>query len=354
MARPSSNYPSERSGSTCGSSWPDPLRVTGQISATNTFGQQIYVDLPEVADADAMRRGQGLISWNGPHEKRVRKALEDRISETLDDLTKFRGEIGTDNFAAVEGLLELAVTNLDYVDAIHQKWVKFRWPLSRAQYNAEHCKTELDMGQVFANGFDRCPTYGQHLERDADRDALLGRFVDAAHAIRCAEFGMWRVVLYRRARREHGASPAGGRPGGLAPTPPKKPKPPAAGGGFSAQPPGPTPPPTLPQPVGPPNPLLPEFPPDLGGEALPPPPPPEPPPSLGEPGLGEPVVEPTPPGVGGPLDDFDREADEDRDAVLGAAKFGIGAMVIGGIATTAIVGGVAYAIWGRRKEKPTG
>lgn len=345
MARPNSSYPPERPGSTCGSSWSDPLRVTGRLSSTNSFGSNIFVDLDAVADADDLRRTQGKLSWDGPHETRVRDAFDARVRETLDDLVKFKGDLGQANFDAVEGLLRMAVDNLSYVEAIHEKWRAARWPMSRLHFNDEHCTREVDMGKVFGGGFERCPTYSTHLERDADRDEIVRRFVDAAHAIRCAEFGMWRVVLYRRALGEWRRTPQGGGPGGLAPTPPSTPRPPAAGGGtFTARPPGPPPPPT---PPAPPNPLLPEFPPDLGaGEALPPPPPPEPPPELEEPvGLGEP---PKPPGpVGESPEGPPRTTptgDDLSDGFETTAKVGAAAVVVGGVLTTAILGGTVYGV----------
>lgn len=352
--RPSTDYPSERPGSTCGASWPDPMRVSGRLSATNSFGTQIYVDLPEVADATSLRRTPGLLSWAGPREKAVLDGFEARIRETLDDLIKFKDAIGDDNRDAVEGLLSMAVDNLRYVEAIHEKWVNARWPLSKTHYNDEHCTREVDMGKVFGGGFDVCPDYGMHLERDADRDEIVKRCIDTAHAIRCAEFGLWRVVLYRRALAEWRRTPQGGGPDGLAPTPPKPKKPPTVGGmGFTALPPGPPPPPTQPQP---PNPTLPDFPPELGGVALPPPPPPEPPPSLGEPGEGGVVIDPiadpdapTPPD--GRRVDSASAFGEDADAT---ARFGVGAVVVGGIVTTAIVGasavGIAYVIWSDKKK----
>lgn len=365
MARPSSTYPSERPGSTCGASWPDPIRVTGRLSQTNSFGSNISVELDPVADADDMRRSHGMLSWNGAHEARVREELEERIRNTLDDLVKFRDALGEENRDAVEGLLRMAVDNLDYIEAIHKKWTDARWPMSRGHYNDDHCTREVDMGKVFGGGFDRCPTYDTHIERNDDRDEIARRFVDACHAIRCAEFGMWRVVLYRRALKRWKKTPQGGGPGGLAPKPPATPRPPMAGGGtFATRPPGPLPPPT---PPAPPNPLLPDFPPELGGgEMLPPPPPPEPPPELKPPvGLEDPPVEPPvePPGpvgggepVGPPIpleeDPFDREVEDRRrsdhedeiDTVETTAKVGIAAVVVGSVVTTAVIGGTIYGV----------
>jgi len=373
MARPSSDYPSERPGSTCGASWPDPLRVTGRLSATNSFGTQIYVDIPEVADANSMRRTPGLLSWGGPREKALLEGLENRIRDTLNELVKYKDDLGDENRDAIEGLLSMAVDNLRRVEAIHERWTNARWPLSRGHYNDEECAREVDMGKVFGGGFDRCPTYGQHLERDADRNEIVTRFIDSAHAIRCAEFGLWRVVLYRRALREWRATPRGGAPDGLAPTPPKPKKPPFGGAlSFEALPVGPLPPPTQPQP---PNPILPDFPPELGGEALPPPPP-ELPPALGEP-VGPPAPPVEPVGGGVDLGPFGPETEEERkrrleeekierdadsreveaavDEFTDTAKFGVGAVVVGSILTTAVVGGsvvgVAYMIWGKKSDK---
>jgi hypothetical protein len=311
------------------------LRVTGRLSATNSYGSDIYVDRPAIADASDLRRGEGRLSWAGPHEQRVRQSFEDRIRETLDDLVTFKAQLGEENREAIEGLLSMAVGNLDHVEALHSKWAAARWPLSRAHY-AEECTREVDMGKVLGGGFDRCPTYSQHLERDADRDEIVRRYVDSAHAIRCAEYGMWRVVLYRRALEQWQRTPQGGGPSGLAPTPPKPKTPPVGGGlSFEAQPPGPPPPPTQPQPE---QPGLPDFPPEIDGGALPPPPPPEPPPSLGEPAEGD--QDPSPVGGGEGLDRVER-----------TATFGIGALVLGGVATTAILGATIYGVVKARQPK---
>ncbi len=274
MARPSDTYPSERSGKPCGASWSDPLRVTGKIPNL-PFGAQFEVTLQPVALAKDMRANQGMVSWRGEHETRVRAQLETTIDQVMTDAQKFRSRIGEDNYQAVRNLLALALAELAYVDITHEAWVARRWGLERVTY-ASDCDSRggAGPGEVFGGGFDRCPTVEEIDRRFEAREYILEKFIDACHFTRCAQFGLWRVWLYRQAREEWKNTPQGGAPDGLAPTPPKKPRSKVGPGSFTAKPPGPPPPPT----PTPPKPEPPPFPSDLGaGESLPDPGEPEPP-----------------------------------------------------------------------------
>ena len=272
MARPSDTYPTERPGKPCGASWSDPLRVTGKIPNL-PFGAQFEVTLQPVALAKDMRANQGMLSWRGEHETRVRTELETTIDQVMADAQKFRWRIGEDNYQAVRNLLALALAELAYVDITHEAWVARRWGLERVTYASE-CDSRggPGPGEVFGGGFDRCPTVEEIDRRFDAREYILEKFIDACHFTRCAQFGLWRVWLYRQAREEWKSTPQGGAPDGLAPTPPKKPRSKVGPGGFTAKPPGPPPPPT------PPKPEPPAFPSDLGvGESLPDPGEPDPP-----------------------------------------------------------------------------
>ena len=274
MARPGKTYPSERPGKPCGASWSDPLQVTGKIPNI-PFGAQFEVTLQPVALANDMRANQGMLSWRGAHEIRVRTQLETTIDQVLADAEKFRARIGQDNYQAVRNLLSLALAELAYVDITHETWLRRRWGLERVTY-APQCDTRggVGPGEVFGGGFDRCPTHEEIEQRMKAREFILEKFVDAAHFVRCAQYGLWRVWLYRRARDEWKTTPQGGGPKGLAPNPPKKPRSKVGPGSFTANPPEPPPPPTPPIP---PKPEPPPFPPDLGGESLPDPGEPDPP-----------------------------------------------------------------------------
>ena len=300
MARPSDVYPSERPGKPCGASWPDPLKVTGKIPNV-PFGAQFKITLKPVALANDMRANQGMLSWRGAHEDRVRAALETTIDQVLADAEKFRWRIGQDNYQAVRNLLSLASAELAYVDITHETWLKRRWGLERVTYAPEcDARGGPGPGEVFGGGFDRCPTLEEIELRMKAREFILEKFVDAAHFIRCAQFGLWRVWLYRQARDEWRATPQGGAPKGLAPNPPKKPPSKVGPGIFTAKPPGPPPPPTPPMP---PKPEPPPFPADLGGESLPDPGEPDPPDEddVPSPPLPEPPVPPEPVGEAPPV-----------------------------------------------------
>ena len=299
MARPGKTYPSERPGNPCGASWPDPLKVTGKIPGV-PFGAQLEVTLQPVALANDMRANQGMLSWRGEHETRVRTRLETTIDQVLADAQKFRWRIGEDNYKAIRNLLALALAELGYVDITHEKWLNRRWGLERVTY-APECDTRggVGPGETFAAGFDRCPTLEEIEQRMKAREFILEKFTDACHFVRCAQFGLWRVWLYRRARDEWKTTPQGGGPKGLAPTPPKKPPSKVGPGSFTANPPPPPPPPVPPKPEPPP------FPTDLGGgTGLPDPGEPEPPDEDDVPSPPEPPPLPPPPApVGEPTED---------------------------------------------------
>ena len=359
MARPSSFYPSERPGQTCGASWSDPLRVTGKIPG-KPFGAQHSVDLAPVADADDMRWNLGLLSWRGEHETRVRADLEDTIDQVRADADKFRQRIGEDNYQAVRNLLALALAELAYVDITHEKWVERRFGLDRNTYSPE-CSgpNSLPPGAVYGGGFERCPTMAELEERTRARQFIVDKFVDACHFIRCAQFGLWRVWLYRLAVEEWNTTPQGGAPDGLAPTPPKPNTPPFGAGSFTAQPPGPPPPPTPPAPDP-----LPPFPTDLGdGIALPDPGEPEPP---DEDAVPQPEPEPVG-GTGSPLPPLPTEPprpdiSSDSAEVDAAKEFGEDFLdtadsintttAVAAVATTAIVvGGIVGIVYLRNRNK---
>ncbi len=301
MARPSDRYPSERPGKPCGVSWSDPLRVTGKIPNT-PFGAQFEVTLQPVALAKDMRANQGMLSWRGEHETRVRAELETTIDQVMADAQKFRWRVGEDNYQAVRNLLALALAELAYVDMTHEAWVARRWGLERLTYATECDNTRgggLAPGEVFASGFDRCPTVEEIDRRIDARAYILEKFVDACHFTRCAQFGLWRVWLYRTAREEWKKTPQGGAPDDLV-QPPPKPRSKVGPGGLTAQPPGPPPPPLPPPP--------PPFPSDLGGgESLPDPGEPEPPDEDDVPVPPLPPPPLPPPPVSQPPEDDDKE-----------------------------------------------
>lgn len=321
MARPSKTYPSERTGRPCGASWPDPLRVNGKIPGI-PFGAQYDVTLQPVALSSEMRANQGMISWRGEHEARVRQKLEDTIDSVTADAQKFRWRIGDENYQAIRNLLALALAELAYVDITHETWSKRRWALDRLTY-APECDRRggLGPGEVFGGGFDRCPTLDEIELRIEAREFILERFVDACHFIRCAQYGLWRVWLYRRARDEWKTTPQGGAPDGLAPTPPKSPRPKTGPTDFTAKPPSPPPPPVPPKPDPPP------FPPDLGGE-LPDPGEPDPPneddvpsPPLPPP-APDPTPEPEPEPLGEPVGQPSPEEGEEDEPLAGDEPLG--------------------------------
>ena len=267
MSKPSNKYPSERKGGGCGHTWSDPISVSGRLSASNSFGEAIKVDLPRVAEREDLRMGWQLVSYATTHEKSVRKRMEERLSEVEDRLNEFRPNMQLQKqFFPLKNFLTQARGHFQPVDIIHEKWNDKNWSLSKGDGLADfdsRCKD--NPGKMIAGGFARCPTLNEQSSRVKDRMDILGHFVAAAHLIRCAEYWTWRVELYRRARIEFLKTPQGGAPGGLALPPGAPPKRPNSGiGGLSAGPQKPVlPPPTEP------DPNVPESPPEIGPLGLP-------------------------------------------------------------------------------------
>jgi len=372
--RPDPNvFPSERpSQGGCGASWPDPLTVDGKIPGVS-FGHDYTVDLAPVAPADAMRRNEGLLSWDGLHEGTIRGMIEEEISNLFEEALLFRDTLGTENYLAINNLIQHARAKFVEVDGIHKRWSDRRYPLKMTKYNPQCSATSSGPGIPPGGAlsqFDRCPTAEENLQRVLDRDRIVELFVNACHFVRCAQFGMWRVKLYRDALRDWKNTPQGGAPDDLAPTPPSSPTPPFGSGDFAAVPGDPVVPPPVP-----PIPEPPPFPSDFGnGESIPDPGEPDPPelpdpvtPEDDEPsptGEGEPAPtgegEPAPTGEGepaptgeNPTGDGQGEPAPTGDGFGGEFEGAARAMSVAAVVGTGLLvaGGVAAVYFATRKKK---
>jgi hypothetical protein len=98
-----------------------------------------------------------------------------------------------------------------------------------------------------------CPSWPTRYQRNADRKAIRDRLIEAMQALRCAQYGVWRRVLYREAKQRWDSEDHGF---GWSPTTKPDPEPEPTWGGQWAltghQPEPPEPPePQDPDPVGP-------------------------------------------------------------------------------------------------------
>lgn len=219
----------------CGWTWQARMTVDGRLP--NGFGAQYSHELMPVMPASI-----GEVGWDGPVESDRARTLEaaiDRVSAQADIAAT---TIDATSIASIHWLLHSAVIELAAAHAIHGKWRNREggsFPLSSKDTAASfRANCAAHEGQE-VDGW-RCPTAAELKAREPDRIAIRTHFRDAAQLVRCAEYWLWRVSLYREALAAWA-----------------KVKPPTAGGGFSAK---------LPT-VPPPAPL------DLTQEPPPPPPP---------------------------------------------------------------------------------
>lgn len=227
MARPPSHFRGETIGRVCGHTWASELVVDGRLP--DGYGADITKTLDPVmpppfagpgGQPDVEPQAQG-IGWDSPAEALRRQQLLLRIGElrVATDVAYIAGDIK----GAVRWLLDKAEAELESAQKIHSLW-KTRgngaWPLRYADrltnfYAAENpddCAGRFGATvSGTGGGTVRCPTRQEVDRREADREKIRERFVDAARFVRCAEYGLYRSVLYRKARlRRKGEVAQGG------------------------------------------------------------------------------------------------------------------------------------------------
>jgi hypothetical protein len=283
MARPPSSFRGEAPGQVCGHTWASSLVVDGRLP--NGFGKDLthrlepVMEQPYEADLGMpdVDQAQLGIGWGGPLESNLSSQLLDRIAAIRARTNE--SFLGSKQKGAVRWLLDRAKGELDFAQAIHKLWknrTAGSWSLSfsdrltnfYAAKNPSDCagRPGATVEGAGRSGPVRCPTEAEIARRPNARAEIRQRFVDAAHFIRCAEYGLWRMLLYREAKQQWEQRPTG--PGGIV----------APGGGTM---PGDI---TVGVPV-PPQP--PDVPVPVAGK-LPPPTPPKPPPDVGPEGAKAP------------------------------------------------------------------
>jgi hypothetical protein len=276
MAKPPSGYPGPQ-GYPCGKTWKESIIVDGSIPGKN-YGKQFTHTIPPVIED--LQTGAGKLGWDSPYEKGCKEKLFNRLEDAVEQLRIAEVWFSAKEVRSIEWLIEQAAAELDEVRKIHLQW-NFRdggpYPLSYADTleafpSAKYWQDCANPGDILRPagphwGFTVpgtgdlgdvvCPTRSTMDRRKRDRATIAERFVDAAHFIRCAEYGIWRLTLYRKAVDAWKDSIAGSGPRDLRVTPGTGRGP----GGFTTPTAGPPPPPTpsdLKLPTPPPGPLPPQ------------------------------------------------------------------------------------------------
>ena len=276
MSKPPSGYPGPE-GYPCGKSWKKSLIVTGKIPGKH-FGQHLAHTLPPVASN--LDSGKHKLGWGGEYEDARREQLFDRLEDVVEQLKIAQTWLTDKEIVSIEWLTYHAAAELDAAKGIHEQWKmrkKGAFPLSYPDKMSDFFPAENpqdcaggDLGPNYGaevegvgrSGTVKCPTRSELKQRPKDRASIANRFIDAAHHIRCAEYGLWRLSLYRQAVDAWHKTPAGSAPGDLTTIPKEHYIP----GDLTLPPPGPGPGGLIVGPKGPPPP------PDPADMKLPPPP----------------------------------------------------------------------------------
>jgi hypothetical protein len=231
-APPSPPYPKN-----CGDDWDKVGLVTGQLPGKGTFGKQFQKGLQPLANkADLKNIGSDL-----QDQQDLETIIQDKI-DTLEDVTlKNSGEGGARRIltvkeeASVVWLLDRAKAELKAANKLWDKWEDRpygRFPLSYGDTlkdmpgdvgvrTSQNSDQPLDnwcaqpdtsghrpaprYGTLFASAFGtvlRCPTTEELKQRPKDRAKIKQRFGWALMYVRCADFGLHRILLYKKALAE--------------------------------------------------------------------------------------------------------------------------------------------------------
>ena len=238
MARPPSRYKSERRGG-CGASWRDALTVRGTIPGTGGFGESFARTLPPVVSD--LEGGAGYLGWDGEYEHERKAQLETVLAGVREDVTGLLRELPEKTKSTLLQLLAGARDQLDAIEEIHESWRLRDDGTFGLQYgdamedfpaaqHIEDCTTYPTQGPHYGKrvpGRGRgddviCPTRAELDQRSVDRDQVATLYRDTARWIRCAEWTLWRTILYRRALEQWDPPPSRDTPQGPRVTPPPK------------------------------------------------------------------------------------------------------------------------------------
>ncbi len=250
MAQVPQRYQAEPGARFCGESYQQTITVTGEIPGRGGYGADRKHVVPRVAKLPTT---PNFWSRRSGEEAAFRERVEAAASHLLTEIADARGKqaISADEAASLRYLVDLARSNLARVDELYAYWdgagvhpdhgtvlPSFEgdvsdWPLPEGDRIEQHVAQCADVRgdwveeralvgtEVETIRWYYCPGSVGMGRRAADRASILRNLVDAAKAVRCAQWGLWRLVLVGEAlaawEEEYGG--LGFVPGVGAPTP---------------------------------------------------------------------------------------------------------------------------------------
>lgn len=318
MAKVPSGFQPEEDEPRCGDSFSRQITVTGVVPGTGGYGS----DLTKVLKLVASEPHGDWYSRDSAEEQSFIENILYTSNRVERDLAAavLREQLTEAQADSVAYLINLSKRNILRVELLYEYWEgeaahpqtgsslpvddtsgrASEWPLPEGDdlYNyLPACRgltgewvddRQLMGSEVQHLRYYYCPSSESHAQRKRDRAAIRELLINAARAVRCAEFGLWRQVLYNEAYEvwsQHSTGLGYQREPGEPPTvPPITARPGESGPQVRARvAPPPQPPPEVP------HILLPE---PVGLPPIPDPDEPEPEP---EPELGEAARAPEPP-----------------------------------------------------------
>jgi hypothetical protein len=206
----------------CGWTWAVPVTVDGRLPTG--FGAQYSHVLEPVMPIARL----GQIGWAGAIEAERRTQLKTAAQRILEQLQLASTTIDPTSIASVRWLVESAGAELTAADQVHAKWLTRAggpFPLSLEDRPSAFHKSCAGQPGAAVPGTLVCPSAAELAQRMPDRRRIRDRFEDAAAHLRCAEYWLWRVMLYREALAAWAAVRPPTGAGGLKAAMPAKPPP---------------------------------------------------------------------------------------------------------------------------------
>lgn len=213
-APPSPPYPKS-----CGTEWYAVDVVTGHIPSQGTFGKQFQKGLSPLASKDDLKN----IADDPQAQQDLQIIIEAKIDALREQVAENSGAGGARRFltvkeeASVLWLLDHAEAELKAAnkqwDTLSAKWENRKngaWPLNygdklRDFHIACEFKKPGDTVTIPTQGRDlkiKCPSAADIKQRPKDRAKVVQRFEWALMSVRCAEWGLNRILLYKEALAE--------------------------------------------------------------------------------------------------------------------------------------------------------
>lgn len=217
--KPPSGYPSENGATApCGWTWNTNVTITGEIPGFD-YGASKKITLGPIVYQGSIPTSWGRGSKSEAQfihtvQQAILQAQADvngLLSGDPDPSNGFQPEdVLTGKQANSLGwLLAHAEAQLEAAQEIYDFWLHRyggSWPLTSEDDVASFygpCVMEPRGSWVEGSRGDKllCPLASEPVKREMDRARIHARLEDAVHLVRCAQWGMWRLVLYGRARR---------------------------------------------------------------------------------------------------------------------------------------------------------